>query len=359
MIDQKEITIIATTDVHGRYFPSILSEGQCSPAQASLAQVNSCVEAFRREGPVVLLDAGDFAYGGPAAYFYNHYPTEGYLPAEICRFMAYDAITPGNHDFETRFVSEPLPFLSNSATVIERGGTRVLVVGLTFPIDVAAAVALIRKAMAENEFDYLVGLFHDCDKSFEIAKTVPEFDLIVMGHEHHSIGKWTLGRTILINPGSRANSVVRFTCGKSGRSAEIIDCSKLPADVCYMERFAPEIKATREFASRVIATLREPVAVTDLFSAAQRLATGIDEAVTLPSSEILSGDVTVGDTFRFSPYDDRIATVRLSDGRLVSAPEIVGRGLGEIVKVSELGSRHFIFEALRLMGQQMPSKSEG
>ncbi len=150
----QNIKIIATTDVHGSFFPTDINSGKEKPV--SLARVQSLVRIERsiQDQEVVLLDNGDIIQGDPVVYYYNFEKTDvPHLCGQILNFMKYDAATVGNHDIEAghpvydRLVSESnFPWLAANAistdngepyfqpySIIEKGGVRMAVLGLITP----------------------------------------------------------------------------------------------------------------------------------------------------------------------------------------------------------------------------------
>jgi 2',3'-cyclic-nucleotide 2'-phosphodiesterase/3'-nucleotidase len=98
--EEKSITILETTDIHGVIFPYDFIEKQ--EIKVSLAGVSSYVRKTRdREKSVILLDDGDNLQGQPPVYYYNFIDTiSPHLNAKAMNFLGYDAGTVGNHDIE-------------------------------------------------------------------------------------------------------------------------------------------------------------------------------------------------------------------------------------------------------------------
>src|SRR6267378_4143219 len=89
--DTAHIVIVATTDVHGR----VLGWDYVRDAVA--------LETLRARypGTVVLVDAGDLLQGNPFATFFGRYDKRQPQPiVDAMNALQYDAVTPGNHDFD-------------------------------------------------------------------------------------------------------------------------------------------------------------------------------------------------------------------------------------------------------------------
>jgi len=98
--EEKAITILETTDLHGVILPYDFIEKK--EIKASLAGVSTYVNQVRKgERPVILLDNGDNLQGQPAVYYYNFIDTVSpHIMAGALNFIGYDAGTVGNHDIE-------------------------------------------------------------------------------------------------------------------------------------------------------------------------------------------------------------------------------------------------------------------
>jgi 2',3'-cyclic-nucleotide 2'-phosphodiesterase / 3'-nucleotidase len=107
-----QITLLATTDLHGNIYPYDYFTAQ--PAPRGLAKISSLVENARRDNPYsLLLDCGDVIQGAPLESVYQYYVRNGKLPLGLAleaplpadpmmaamSAMHYDAMALGNHEF--------------------------------------------------------------------------------------------------------------------------------------------------------------------------------------------------------------------------------------------------------------------
>ena len=185
----------------------------------------AAIREVRAENPnTLLLDAGDFSQGTPYFNFFK-----GYVEVRLMNAMGYDAATLGNHEFDNGcstlaarlktanfpvvcanylFSNKKLAKVIKPYVVIERGGYRIGVFGLGVNLDgytapqiareityldpVETAQKMVTELKALN-CDLIVCLSHvGVDKSkkdndYEIARQVPEIDVIVGGHTHEEI----------------------------------------------------------------------------------------------------------------------------------------------------------------------------
>jgi 2',3'-cyclic-nucleotide 2'-phosphodiesterase/3'-nucleotidase len=232
------LKIIATTDVHGAFFPYDFVYDK--EAKTSLAQVLTFVKQQReiKDQEVILLDNGDLLQGQPVVYYYNFEAVDKTnICAEVMNYMKYDAGSVGNHDIEAghpvydKIVKEfNFPWLSantiNTSTnqpyfkpyaIINRKGIKIAVLGLTTPAipnwlpekiwsgmvfeDMVETAEKWMKIIKEKEKpEIIIGLFHsgvDYTYGGRTAKTpknenasrlvperVPGFDVVFAGHDH-------------------------------------------------------------------------------------------------------------------------------------------------------------------------------
>ncbi len=93
--DQVRITLLATNDIHGGIEPSI-NQGKKIGGLSLLASTLMAIrEGLKGQGGVLLLDAGDQFQGTLLSNY-----SEGQLVTEIFNEMKYDAVVPGNHDYD-------------------------------------------------------------------------------------------------------------------------------------------------------------------------------------------------------------------------------------------------------------------
>lgn len=155
------LTLLHTNDFHDRYEPISKSDGPCDAETnqagecfgGSARLVTALAKARARSNNSILVDGGDQFQG---TLFYTHY--KGVMTAEFMNKLGYDVMTVGNHEFDDGpevlkgFVEAvDFPVLMSNAdislepilkdkiaksTVIERGGEKIGLIGLT-PVDTA------------------------------------------------------------------------------------------------------------------------------------------------------------------------------------------------------------------------------
>ncbi|MDQ2095504.1 bifunctional metallophosphatase/5'-nucleotidase [Rhodalgimonas zhirmunskyi] len=228
------LTILHTNDFHARFEPVSKYDSGCSEEDnvegkcfgGSARLVTAVNEARKRTNNSILVDGGDQFQG---TLFYTYY--KGKLAAEMMNKMGYDAMTVGNHEFDDgpevlRGFMDAVSFpvlMSNAdfsgeellkgkllkSTVIERGGEKLGLIGLTphdtdelsspgpnviFTDPVGAVQSEVDKLTAEgvNKIIVLSHSGYNVDK--RVAAETTGVDVIVGGHTN----------TLLSNTNERA-----------------------------------------------------------------------------------------------------------------------------------------------------------
>ncbi|MEE8394681.1 MAG: metallophosphoesterase [bacterium] len=306
-----EVVVVATSDLHGWVVRDTLYPGERPGGLAHLAPV---IAELRRGDPgLILIDGGDLLQGAPNLSLFQHRPSPPPVIVLMNR-LAYDAIALGNHDLDRgaaalarRVGQTAFPWLAANVEaadgslpfapyrIVERGGVRVAVVGLTTPgvpawvdrarlgglrfLDLEAAarrwLAVVRD---QEKADVVVGLLHSgLNGSYDrrmavrlglplpngagrVADGVPGFDLIVSGHAHRlSPRKSRSGDSPysvpVIQPGARgqAVAVARLRLGeRDGRWAvqgitRVVLPPAIKADPALLAEVADDLARTRRW----------------------------------------------------------------------------------------------------------------
>ena len=216
------LVIMHTNDTHSQIDPYSKHE---DVNVGGFLRRDAAIREIRAENPYTLLfDAGDFSQGTP---YFNIF--KGYVEVHLMNAMHYDAATLGNHEFDNgsaalaarlktakfpvvcanyQFANKKLAKVIKPYVIIERGGHKIGIFGLGVNLDgytspqIAREVTYLdpvetaRKMVAElkaQNCDLIVCLSHvgvDTtikDNDFEIARQVPEIDVIIGGHSHEEL----------------------------------------------------------------------------------------------------------------------------------------------------------------------------
>lgn len=393
-----KLKIVQTSDVHGNYYPYDFIHRR--EAAGSLARVHAFVQKKREiyKENLILLDNGDILQGQPTAYYYNYIDTVApHLAAEMMSFMGYNAGNMGNHDVETgRAVFDRwsgdcrFPILGANIIdtttgethfkpyeVLERDGVKIVVLGMITPAipvwlsenlwkglrfdDMEETARKWMKIIREKENpDLVIGMFHagqDAqlmggkfreNASVEVARNVPGFDIILMGHDHARERKKVAnieGDSVLImDPASNGIVVSNVDVTLKLRDGKVVD-KKISGVLSetknygiseeFMQRFAPEYEAVQNFVSKKIGSFTETIstrpayfgssAFIDLIHELQLAISGADISLAAPLSydtEIRKGDIFVSDMFNLYKYENMLYTMNLTGKEILGALEM-------------------------------------
>lgn len=233
--DGVHITIFHTNDMHSRILAS--DERDTSIGIGWIAA--AIWQQKENDEDTLALDAGDTLHGMPIINI-----SKGENMVRLLNLSGYDAMTPGNHDFNygaqrLTELAAMMNFPLLTANVVDKeqhhylfrpyktftcSGVRVAVFGLTTPetayktspenvadIQFLDPIAAAKKLVPElrKTHDVVIGLMHmGVDGSSEItsariAQEVPGIDLIIDGHSHTQLDKsMKVGKTLICQTGS-------------------------------------------------------------------------------------------------------------------------------------------------------------
>lgn len=393
-----KLKIVQTSDVHGNYYPYDFIHRR--EAAGSLARVYAFVQKKREiyKENLILLDNGDILQGQPTAYYYNYIDTVApHLAAEMMSFMGYNAGNMGNHDVETgRAVFDRwsgdcrFPILGANIIdtttgethfkpyeVLERDGVKIVVLGMITPAipvwlsenlwkglrfdDMEETARKWMKIIREKENpDVVIGMFHagqDAqlmggkyreNASVEVARNVPGFDIILMGHDHarerKKIANIEGDSVLIMDPASNGIVVSNVDVTLKLRDGKVVD-KKISGVLSetknygiseeFMQRFAPEYEAVQNFVSKKIGSFTETIstrpayfgssAFIDLIHELQLAISDADISLAAPLSydtEIRKGDIFVSDMFNLYKYENMLYTMNLTGKEILGALEM-------------------------------------
>lgn len=393
-----KLKIVETSDIHGNYYPYdfILRH----EAAGSLARVYEFVQKEREtyKDNLLLLDNGDILQGQPCAYYYNYIDTiSPHLAAEVLNYMKYNAGNMGNHDVETgravfdRWAGDcNFPILGANIIdtvtgkthfkpyeVLERDGVKIVVLGMITPAipvwlsenlwkglrfdDMEETARKWMKIIREKENpDLVIGTFHagqDAllmggkyreNASLEVARNVPGFDIVLMGHDHtrelKKIKNVEGDSVLIMDPASKGGVVANADVTLKLRKGKVVEkhisgvlteMKNYTANKDFMARFAPQFSDVRDFVSKKIGSFTETIstrpayfgssAFIDLIHMLQLEITNAEISLAAPLSydtEISKGDVFVSDMFNLYKYENMLYTMKLSGKEIKDALEM-------------------------------------
>ena len=251
--------------------------------------------------------------------------------------------------------------------VLERDGVKIVVLGMITPAipawlsenlwkglrfdDMEETARKWMKIIREKENpDLVIGIFHagqDAllmggkyreNASLEVARNVPGFDIVLMGHDHarelKKIKNVAGDSVLIMNPASKgvvvANADVTLKLRK-GKVAEkhidgvLTEMKNYTANKDFMTHFAPQFSDVQNFVSKKIGSFTETIstrpayfgssAFIDLIHMLQLEITNAEISFAAPLSydtKISKGDVFVSDMFNLYKYENMLYTMKLS-----------------------------------------------
>jgi 5'-nucleotidase len=309
---KKTFTILHTNDMHtsfigmgpaADYTPFALNDDNTRGGYARLAALIAKQKEVRKgDGPVLVLDAGDYSMGTAFAAATREIGGE----LKLMGMMGYDATTFGNHEFDLgpdglgRSISVaakagriPAVLASNTDfskkdstlselqhlvktgvirryTVIERGGIRFGIFGLlgkeaqhytsggavTYADPIATAKEMVKVLREKEKVDLVIALSHGGlekgkdgrfteGEDVSLAKSVPGIDVVISGHSHTFLNEATIvnDRIPVVQAGKESKCL--------GELVITIDNNKLTVDSYKLHPINDSIAGDRAIAAEI------------------------------------------------------------------------------------------------------------
>jgi 5'-nucleotidase/UDP-sugar diphosphatase len=296
---KKTFTIMHTNDMHSAfigmgpasdYTPFTLNDDKTTGGYARIATVIATRKKAREsQGPVLILDAGDFSMGTAFAAASREIGGE----LQLMSRMGYDATTFGNHEFDLgpdglgkaigvaskagripAVLSSNTDFTGNDPTladlqqlskeglirrylVIERGGIRFGLFGVLgkeaqiytsggavkFPDPVESAKEVVKLLRETEKVDVVIALSHggvekDKDGKFRtgedvhLPEAVPGIDVVIGAHSHTELQEAIIvnGRTPVVQTGREGKNVGELVITVDGATLTVDSYRLYPID---------------------------------------------------------------------------------------------------------------------------------
>ncbi len=399
------LTILHTNDFHARFEPISRFDSGCSAEDNSAGEcfggwarlVNAVKDARARTNNAILVDGGDQFQG---TLFYTYY--KGSVAAEMMNGLGYDGMTVGNHEFDdgpevlAGFMdSVNFPVLMSNAdvsaepaladklmksTVIERGGEKIGMIGLTpedtpdlaspgknitFTAPAAAVQGEVDKLTAEG-VNKIIVLSHS---GFEVDKMVAAnttgVDVIVGGHSNTLLSN-TQERAVDVYPVMVGDTAIvqAYAYGKYlgelnvtfNDAGEIVEAKGEPLliggqvaeDADIVSRIAKLAEPLDEIRNKIVASAAAPLegdrtvcrvsecTMGNLIADAMLARVkdqGIDIALMNSGgirASIDAGEVTMGEVLTVLPFQNTLSTFQVSGQTIIEALE---NGVSQVEEV--------------------------
>ena len=338
--DEKHITLLHFTDTHAQlethpeYVPGTNPEIQL---MGGYARLKTAIERERAscEGPCFLLDGGDeFQGSGPAAW------SQGEVVLDPLNALGIDAFVPGNWDpaygperFRQLMARLKCPVicynlhdeatgqrLFNASITLDRQGMRVAFVGVTdigaskrqppaefHGMDTTRVQGLrdfVRNLQARENPDLIVAITHTgLSIARQIARDIPEFDVILSGHTHERTSRPILeGKVIVIEPGCFGSFLGRLDLVLKGGDVVSHKFRLIPVLATWYNE-DPQMKALVDAAlAPHRGRMAEIVGRSDtLLMRYDVLESTADNFITDAVREVAKADIGLSNGFRFGP----------------------------------------------------------
>ena len=371
---QVPVTILCTTDVHGHVLPYRDFDGE--EEIGGMLRCASAIEEVRRTAPHVLyVDCGDLIQGTAESWL-----TRGRIMTRTLEWLRCDAWLLGNHDFDwgvdalvalhdqtslnmlcanlavrpdsTNRLYKVKPFV-----IKDVDGVRVAIVGLTTPgiptwtrpdmlgefgfaRSVAALAGIMPSVRAERP-DIMILLVHqgyqelgddNANEVNQLARSFPEFDLMLGGHLHRPLASVRLNGVLFSQAGYYGNWLGRVdlvfdTVRKKvvNKTAELISVEDryqedeglkavLRADLDKAKSTLSEDLGVAETGLVASAKLPAQSPVQQLICKAIAGAAKADLVLhgLVAEESIEPGPITRADIWRIIPYENRIGVAELT-----------------------------------------------
>lgn len=382
-----EMKILYTNDIHGGILPY---EQPDKPGIefGGMSQLSSSInDAIKDRDSTLILDGGDWAQGT-----YVSGRDKGQTLMQIMNAIGYDASEIGNHDFDwgregldNMIATQNFPTLganiinTSDGTIMkgvqpyitkEINGTKVGIIGVTSPRtanDTAAAntvglkfednIKTVKKYINELKkqgTEMFVVVSHCGDTlDKQMAKAIPELDVIVGAHSHKTFEKpIVVGDTLILQSGSGARNLGELDLTFDKQSGKIVNYNntikhissenskKDPKIEAILEPMMADINAEMNKVvgnTSVILTRRGKLAETimgNLVTDSLRYVTGADVGFVNSGgirAEIGKGPITYGEVYSVLPSDNNVVTMDLTGKQLKGVmEESAGRARGTI-----------------------------
>lgn len=362
------IRILHVNDFHGFAEPYIPLGSH--ELRGGISYLAGEVERLRAEKPTLLLAAGDMISGNNWANLFK-----GRSSIEVMNAMRFDAMAPGNHEFdfgievlEKRISEAEFPVLASNVKglgpimkpyiIREIGGVKVAIIGvvtdetpvttnpanvagLTFGLPEAAVERYLRELEGKADIKIVLShIGHSNDRL--LAEKMKGIHVIVGGHSHTKVSKpEVVGGTIIVQAWEHAKAL------------GVLDITVEDGVVKSFEGHLVEISPSEgkadlkvedivsKYQKKVSALMDERIGFAgadldgedvrfketnlgDLVADIMRGTSGADAAIinggTIRTS-IHKGEIIIGDIYSVLPFDNYIVAVRLTGGQIRQALE--------------------------------------
>lgn len=365
----KQLTLLQQNDVHGQmelHWEYLWANGHAKYRKlGGFSRIATVVSELHREtnNRLLFLDSGDEIHGTAAAQW-----TKGAAIIPVLRSLAIDALTPGNWEFSfgpevlRQRVQElgfpvlacnvesasdgTLPF--PASRVLEAGGLRVGVIGLTSPIvteKMPRAFGLglrfldaldtlpeqVNELRDKEKVDLVVLLSHmGLAQDLQLVSEVHGIDVVLSGHTHGRLySPVVVGKTILIQSGFSGSFVGRLDLKLDGKTIIDYEHQLIPIEEAIVpdpavsdlvdQQLRPHRERMTELVGEVVVPLHRmgllETPMDNLITDAYLDLTGVEVAFSHGwryGAPVLPGPVSMSDLWQIIPTNPEVFTAELT-----------------------------------------------
>lgn len=366
------LTLLYTNDTHGHLLPFDMKD---SKDIGGISRRAALIDKIRKEaGPekVLVLDAGDVYQGTPMSAMFK-----GKVDYKIMKMIGYDAMTLGNHEFDfgqkvllSNIKDSGLPvvcsnviyektkqYLIKPMAIKVIGGIRIGIIGIVTPETPTAThpdnvkglrftepVSAIKYFLSKTNENpaFLIVLSHcGYDSDIEIAKAVPQVNVIVGGHTHTKVEKPTwVGNAIVVQDyqwGADLGRLDLKITGDEDNGYTIKDAGGKLIPITDKMPSVPAIDAVLDHYSKLLSGKMDQVIgfsgsyldnsgskkgetsigdlVSDVIRQAGKAQIGFQNGGGIRSS-LDKGPVTIGEMYTILPFDNTITVMQLTGSQI-------------------------------------------
>lgn len=412
--EKAEIVIMHSNDSHGRIVDGTF-DGMGYP------RINTLIKGEKNKNSnVIYLDAGDTLHGTVMASL-----DKGESMVKVLNMAGVGAMVPGNHDFNygierLKSLSKNMnfPILANNVIwekdqklVFEEykistiAGYRIGIFGVASPetlfktspsniqgvnfIDPVIASKKTIEKLKNEKVDFIIALSHlgldessdEKNRSDNLARLVPEINLIIDGHSHTVLSEGKkIGNTMIVQTGEYNKNLgkVKLTLNPDGTNlveATLLDKTTVMANVKEddeMSKLVAEIKATQSSITEVVLGNTEVKLVGDravvrkgesnlgnYLTDAMKWKTGADVAITNGGgirASINAGVIKKADVLSVLPFGNYVIVIEATGADIKAALENGTSGYpSEHGAFSHVSGIKYSFDPTKLPGQRIQS----
>ncbi len=312
-IEKKEIIILGTSDIHGRFMPWEYTSDTRNNA-GSFTQISSFIqEEKQKHENIILVDCGDAVQDNLVERFIGE---KSNPMITAMNYLDYDLWVLGNHEFNFTHHDRQLlidefkgkTLCGNvyyedgsqyfpATTIIEKDGIRIGMIGITTPmiaefekgreslqgIQIESAILETKKAIAQlnHKVDAIIGVIHMGIENengnpgtgvADLANVCPEIDAIIAGHMHLNVSSKEMNHVLITEPSKYGQAVSKITLTFSkdtngytltDKRAQTINMQDFPSDVQLEAVLQPWHTRLRAYVNEPIGHLIGPNLVDD------------------------------------------------------------------------------------------------